>query len=114
MQVTNMTKTTFASPRLKRLGDTYPPPALSICSDPIVPRRARVEGKYDHMFKAMKPGQAIKCDTADVDKIQQAMRTYIVALNVPGVVVKGMRDYGDGMGRVWMLAKPEKKLKVAA
>lgn len=87
---------------------------LSICADPIPAGRAIIKGKYDHLFKEMKPGQAIKCDPDSVQRIRGAMVKFFNVRGIKGMNVKTMRDYGDGMGRVWMLAAPEKKLKAAA
>lgn len=87
---------------------------LSICDDPLPLGRSIVEGKYDDKFKTMKIGQAVKCPPAAVGLIQNAMRKFVKVRGLKGVVVRTCKDYGDGLGRVWMLAEPAKALKVAA
>jgi len=87
---------------------------LVICDDPLPLGRSIVEGKYDDKFKAMKIGQAVKCPPAAVGLIQNAMRKFVKVRGLNGVVVRTCKDYGDGLGRVWMLAEPVKTLKVAA
>ena len=86
---------------------------LVICDDPLPLGRSIVEGKYDEKFKAMKIGQAVKCLPAAVGLTQNAMRKFIKVRGLKGVVVRTCKDYGDGLGRVWMLAEPVKALKVA-
>lgn len=87
---------------------------LIICDDPLPLGRSIVEGKYDNKFKAMKIGQAVKCPPAAVGMIQGAMRKFIKVRGMKGVVVRTCKDYGDGLGRVWMLAEPSKYLGAAA
>jgi len=76
--------------------------ALLIVNDK--PRSGRVghEYKYDQTFLAMRPGQAIKCAPNDVSSIASAMRRFVVRTGA-NVCVKTVPDYGDGMGRVWMM-----------
>lgn len=80
---------------------------LTICNDPIPTHRAQTEGKYDALLKSLKPGQCIKCPTTDVERIGNAIRKHIERHH-PTCMLRSMRDYGDGMGRVWMLPRPEK------
>lgn len=93
----NMTKPSNAAVDLSK---------LSICDDPIPTYKSQPEGKYDALLANMKPGQAIKCPTGDIDRIANAIKKHIDRRH-PNCVVRTMRDYGDGMGRVWMLPKPE-------
>lgn len=86
---------------------------LEICDDPLPSGRSIVEGKYDDKFRAMKIGQAVKCPPAAVGLIQGAMRKFVKVRGLEGVVVRTCKDYGDGLGRVWMLAEPVKALKAA-
>lgn len=80
---------------------------LSICDDPIPEHRAKPGGKYDALLSRLKPGQAIKCPSKDVDRIANAIKKHIEQRH-PTCMVRSMRDYGDGMGRVWMLPRPQK------
>lgn len=80
---------------------------LSICDDPIPEHRALPEGKYDALLSKLKPGQAIKCPSADVNRLANAIKKH-VEKRYPDCMVRTMRNYGDGMGRVWMLPKPGK------
>lgn len=84
---------------------------LSICDDPLPTGRSIVEGKYDDMFRALKVGQAVKCPAPAVGLIQGAMRKFIRVRGMQHVVVRTCKDYGDGLGRVWMLAEPAKAVK---
>ena len=88
------------------------PSTLTICNDPIPSHRASPGNKYEAVLKTMKIGQCIKCLPEEVGRIQGAMRKYI-ELHKINATVRTIKNYGDGFGRVWMLAV-EKKLKVAA
>lgn len=81
---------------------------LSICDDPIPEYRSHTEGKYDAFLASMKPGQAIKCPSGDIDRIANAIKKHVDKRH-PNCIVRTMRNYGDGMGRVWMLPKPDSK-----
>ena len=80
----------------------FAPEALLIVND--APRAVRVqkEHKYDQTFAAMRHGQAIKCSRADLASIASAMRRYVVRTGADAHV-KTAPDYGDGMGRVWLM-----------
>jgi len=86
---------------------------LSICNDPLPTGRSMSKGKYDDIFQALKVGQAVKCQSPTVSLIQGALRKFIRVHGMQSVVVRTCKDYGDGFGRVWMLAEPGKAGKVA-
>lgn len=88
------------------------PSTLTICNDPLPVHRASCGNKYTPILQALKLGQCIKCKPEEIGRVQGAMRKY-VELHKINATVRTIKDYGDGMGRVWMLAV-EKKLKVAA
>ena len=75
---------------------------LSVCNDPIPESRAKQEGKYEHLLSKMKPGQAIKCPPNAVGRIANAAKKY-AKTHHPGCIVRSTQDYGDGMGRVWII-----------
>lgn len=87
------------------------PDTMTICDDPMPAHRASPGCKYDATFGALKPGQAIKCQPDDVNRIANALRKYVEADAT--LVVRSIRDYGDGQGRVWLVkaAKPASKAK---
>jgi hypothetical protein len=81
--------------------------ALTICDDPMPEYRALPAGKYDALLSKLKPGQCIKCPTSDVNRLSNAIKKHVERKH-PTCMVRSMQDYGDGMGRVWMLPRPEK------
>ena len=80
--------------------------SLVIVDDPLPDRKRAPKFKYDEVFKKMKVGQAIKCKTIEVAKVDQALRGYLKRHEVAGRV-KSTKDYGDGLGRVWLLKAEE-------
>ncbi len=116
-------KTTFAGNRHPITGASMKPkkaPAefvdpnkISICDDPLPSHRASPGSKYDNILKKLKPGQCIKCPPSDVGRITGALRKHIGTGEVKGAI-RSTTDYGDGMGRVWLVALPAKALKAAA
>lgn len=88
------------------------PSMLEVCDDPIPAHRASAGNKYEAVLKTLKLGQCIKCAPSEIGRISSALRKYI-AVNKNNATVRTIKNYGDGKGRVWMLAI-EKKLKVAA
>lgn len=79
---------------------------ITVCDDPLPNHRALPCGKYDAILAKLKVGQGIKCPPADVGKVSSAMRKWI-ATNKINATVRSMSNYGDGMGRVWMLHKQQ-------
>lgn len=113
-------KTTFVNNRHPITGAIMHPKAqpldidkLTICNDPLPVHRARPGGKYDELLKNIKVGQCIKCAPDDIGTISSALRKWIDQHNIKATT-RSMKNYGDGMGRVWMVALPAKALKVAA
>lgn len=89
------------------------PAELSICADPIPEHRTVIGSKYDAVFSNLKPGQALKCPPgAAPGKLATSLRKFIEKRGM-NCDIKTMSDYGDGFGRVWLIAK-EAKLKRAA
>lgn len=114
-------KTTFAGNRNPFTGAYMPknpprkhadPDTMEICNDPIPSYRAKPKGKYDEMFAKLKPGQCIKCKPDESQKLAHAMRGWAQD-HAKTCVVRSISDYGDGMGRVWLIAGPVKALKAA-
>lgn len=79
------------------------PSTLVICDDPLPSHRAVYGNKYAPIFKTMKLGQAIKCTPSEVGPIALALRKF-VEVNKLKAKIASTKDYGDGRGRVWMLA----------
>ena len=97
-------------------GKPVDPDTLTLCNDPLPSHRARPGCKYAAVFGTMKPGQAIKCGPDDVNRIANALRKHIEthAATLAGCLVRSIRDYGDGLGRVWLVGAPKPAAKVAA
>ena len=51
--------------------------------------------------------QCIKCPSSDVNRLANAIKKHVERKH-PTCMVRSMQDYGDGLGRVWMLPRPEK------
>lgn len=77
-----------------------------ICNDPLPASRNIGPGKYDALFQQLGRGQAIKCPPDAVASTQHALRKWVKEQRVTGVLIKTCKDYGDGFGRVWLLAAP--------
>jgi hypothetical protein len=80
--------------------------AFVICDDPLPASRIIGPGKYDALFQQLGRGQAIKCPPDAVASTQHALRKWVKEQRVTGVLIKTCKDYGDGFGRVWLLAEP--------
>jgi hypothetical protein len=101
-----------AAPMVKQPVKLTDPTTLEICDDPLPAARASCGNKYEPLFKAMKLGQAIKCQPTEIGRLGGALRKY-VHVNKINAHVKTIKNYGDGKGRVWMLPV-EVKAKLAA
>lgn len=74
-------------------------PTFEICKDPII------RGWYAKIFTGLKPGDCIKCSTEDVKSISEALRTFLQTRKISDLCARSTRDYGDGMGRVWLVKR---------
>lgn len=101
------------APMVKQPVKLTNPRTLEICDDPLPAARASCGNKYEPIFKAMKLGQAIKCQPTEIGRLGGALRKYVEVHKIKANV-KTIKDYGDGRGRVWLLALPEAKAKLAA
>lgn len=85
------------------------PAGLEIKDDPLPAHRASHAYKYHQVFDRMKPGQCVRCTTADVGKVSGALRKYLELKGKKCQVRSVVRYAGDeGYGRVWMLDAPAK------
>lgn len=80
------------------------PATLVICDDPLPTHRASCGNKYESKIKAMKLGQAIKCEPSEVGRVSGAMRKFIAVNKIKATVASTKAYETDGKGRVWMLA----------
>lgn len=88
--------------------------ALVICTDPLPSARALPTHKYDALFEKLKVGECIKCKTQETSSIAAALNKWLDGRDMKNVVKSCTRYEADGLGRVWLLAPVERKLKVAA
>lgn len=79
------------------------PATIEICNDPIPSHRASCGNKYEAILSALKVGQCIKCQPAEVGRMSGALRKWVQDKKIKGAV-RSMKDYGDGKGRVWLVA----------
>ena len=88
---------------------------LSFSNDPIPAHRKVIGSKYDDFFAGVTVGgPAIKCPAGSAaSKLATALRKFTERRGI-ACDIKTMSDYGDGFGRVWLLAKDAPKLKRAA
>lgn len=78
--------------------------ALEIRDDPLPTSRQITDLKYDAIFRAMKPGQCIKCETSAVGLLQGALRKHIERNKMADHIVRTVLNYeGTGTGRVWLM-----------
>lgn len=87
---------------------------LSMSNDPLPAHKqsAKRMSKYAPLLEKMQAGECVKCPRENVVFLVKSM-SRLVGKHYPDYVLRSVMDYGDGMGRVWMLPKPE-KLKVKA
>lgn len=87
------------------------PDHLQIADDEIVCRRSSPEGKYDLLFSKMKPGQCIKCEPDETQRLSNALRTWIKRRRkAHQFEVRSVARYTtDQRGRVWLLPKDSAK-----
>ena len=82
--------------------DHVDPSKLEIASDPLPAHRARTN-KYADILAKLKPGQCIKCPSSQVGQVANAVRKHIIDKQLP-CTLRSTKNYGDGMGRVWLLS----------
>ena len=79
------------------------PATIEICDDPLPGSRASCGNKYEALFSSMKIGQALKCQPIEVNRMSNGLRKWVRDKKIKGAV-RSMKDYGDGKGRVWLVA----------
>lgn len=89
------------------------PSTLEVCDDPIPGHRASSGNKYETVLLSLKHGQCVKCAPSEVGGVAGALRKLIEHKKLTGAV-RTMKNYGDGKGRVWLMAPVESKAKLAA
>jgi hypothetical protein len=97
-----------AAPMTKTAAKPTDPDTLLICDDPLPTSRLHAGKKYEPTFERMRLGQSINCASDQVGHVSGAMRKFVQVRKLQAVV-RTVKNYGDGRGRVWMLAdKPVK------
>ena len=93
------------------------PTKFKLCDDPMPNGRQVGGGKYDAIFKTLKPGKALQVPTEMTEKVSNALRKYIQVNNLP-CVARSTKYYPGAdiemRGRVWMMPAPKPALKRAA
>jgi hypothetical protein len=101
-------RTTFVANKNPFTGENMnhvDPSKLKISDDPLPAGRAQPD-KYADLWKRIKPGQCVVCAPEHTGKIANAMRKHVRVAGL-NCIVRMTNDYGDGRGRVWMLANPK-------
>ena len=100
-------KTVWATPAQKkalRRVDSVQPDELSICNDKPPVTRLPYRSKYATMFEQLKPGQALRCQAGHAQAIATSLRKWLDDKGMRDKYrVQTVKDFGDGMGRVWLL-----------
>lgn len=83
---------------------------LSMCDDPMPEHKKpdKRTSKYAPMLERMQAGKCVKCPRENVSFLVKNM-SRLVNKHYPGYVLRSVMDYGDGMGRVWLMPSSEKK-----
>lgn len=83
---------------------------LSMSNDPLPAHKqsAKRMSKYAPMLERMKAGECVKCPCENVVHLVKSM-SRLINKHYPGYMLRSVMDYGDGMGRVWLLPRSEKK-----
>lgn len=87
---------------------TIDPDLLVVEHNYKLPKCRMAEGKFDAVFRQMKPGSAIKCEPCEVSSLSGALRKSILAEKYPalaGCVVRQVTRAPDGRGRVVAVLK---------
>ena len=73
------------------------------------PVKRLISSKYDATFAELHPGQCVKTEPENVQKVAGAMKNWIRKKGRTDVVVRIVGKMDDGFGRVYMMpAKPPK------
>lgn len=91
---------------VKKPPQSIDPSTLVICNDPIPGHRASSGNKYEAVLLSLKHGQCVKCAPGEVGGVAGALRKLIEHKKLTGTV-RTMKNYGDGRGRVWLVAVKE-------
>jgi hypothetical protein len=75
------------------------------------PAKHLMSSKYDATFSDMRPGQCIKTELENVQKVAGAMKKWLEKKGRADMVVRLIRKMDDGFGRVYMM--PAKPMKMA-
>lgn len=78
------------------------PDSLQITDDPLPAGRASPGFKYQAVLSKLQRGQCIKCQPAEIGRVCSAMRKHLT-IKGENFAVRTIKNYGDGMGRVWWL-----------
>lgn len=86
---------------------------LSLCSDPLPTGKMKPGSKYDAIFKdALATGKTIKTPPGAAAAVSNMLRTWLERNGHKTYTTRSVGNYGDGMGRVWLLnAKPAARAK---
>ena len=85
------------------------PDLLVVEHDYKLPKFRMAEGKFDAIFRQMRPGSAIKCEPGEVSTLCGALRKAILNEKYPalaGCAVRQVTRAADGRGRVVAVLKP--------
>lgn len=91
-----------ATPMTKQPSNPINPDTLEVCSDPLPAGRASPGFKYEKVFAGMTMGQCVKCKPDEVGRVSGSLKKWI-SMNSRVGMVRSMKNYGDGMGRVWWI-----------
>lgn len=85
-----------------------------IADDPLPTGRITTDGKYKAVFESLQPGQCVKVPPDQVNRIANAMRKHIGQFSDnTRYATRSVKNYGDGLGRVWLIELPKKLKSVA-
>lgn len=81
---------------------------LSVSNEPAPSSPTKRGSKYTKRFEALPVGKCLKCSTDKASVVANAMRDWLRRTGQDGLAVTYVADYGDGMGRVWLVKKEVK------
>lgn len=82
--------------------------ALEITNDPVI-SRMRFGSRYDAIFERLKVGQALKVPSAATSSVSDSLDRWIRRNGKTDLTTRRVSDYGDGMGRVWLVRKERQR-----